>query len=144
MSGRLQKKYNQRVIIIFTGVFLLACIITGISIHYVQRYFKGIKAPTEQQKGRSVLDKTGIDNVDIMISTRGFLPNSVNLTTGKSYDLRFIKEGGVTCTSLRNEDINITIDLPRTAVQFPLTITSPGTYIFYCDNQDTNLEIKVK
>jgi hypothetical protein len=135
---------GRQVLIVFAVICVFTVVISVVSIYILsRRLFSAPQAITPATQ-KSVFDTTNVENIDLIVNKLGVAPSTIRLKTGKDYNFRIIKNSGVTCEALRNEDTNITIVLGKTATEFPVSIRSKGEFVFECVNQDATLKVIVE
>ena len=130
---------EQKQLILFClGAFLI--ILVGLtSIFIFQNKF------TSKEDDIVKEDINGTKNVDITLSEDGFDIKSVKLKPNTEYNFRVIKTDEVSCTSLKNNELDYTIPLPNIADQFPIRFPESKTYNLTCiENPKLKITVNVR
>lgn len=124
---------NTLLLISFTIVLLLVGLFLVLKFH--RSY--------NQKQDPLLADSDEIQNVDLILNSKGFDRSSLTLRYGREYNFRVIKTDNVVCDAIKNIELDYTIPLPNIADQFILRLPETGKYTLECVNF-SKLRISVK
>lgn len=83
------------------------------------------------------------DKFVIRIDKYSIEPQEIKFNAKTLYTIDARKDVNATCTALRNEDLDLQIDIFNSR-EFPIRFDSPGTYEMHCIDSSLTFNIKVE
>ena len=132
------KNKNFKIYVIF-GVIVLVLIAaaTAVAINLTPK-------KVEEVKNEAPVDPlVSVKDFNLRIDKYSIEPKEIKIKAKKLYTINVIKDVDAKCSALKNEDLDLQVDIPNSR-EFPIRFETATTYTMRCIDSGLSFDFKVE